>query len=293
MLTYLQHLVSIAIPNKYTKWYASIVENSTYISGYGEKHHVLPKSFNLGGETDPNNLIMLTAREHYICHLLLTKMFADNHRRHQMITAFVRMSNSKTPYNEREYKSNSILYEAAKKSQSEYMKANNHNADGRYSKAAWAKVPLGNRGIVMAANWKSAPSSRREMQSALMSELNRKLKTKPKEVRTYSCSCCGATIYREEFCHHAQKPHYYCNMKCKNVYGASLRPSRKGIPIPPNAKRVPWNKGIKGSTTFGDPLKNPMKNPESKQKMLESRKKNRADRLGNKEQSANPQPTNS
>lgn len=59
---------------KYTKWYRSIIYNrrvNTY-SGYTEKHHIIPES--LGGSNDDDNLVRLTAREHFICHLLLTKM---------------------------------------------------------------------------------------------------------------------------------------------------------------------------------------------------------------------------
>jgi hypothetical protein len=40
--------------------------------GYTEKHHIIPKS--LGGSNEENNLVNLTAKEHYICHLLLIKM---------------------------------------------------------------------------------------------------------------------------------------------------------------------------------------------------------------------------
>jgi hypothetical protein len=41
--------------------------------GYVEKHHILPRS--LGGSDDPSNIVALTAREHYIAHLLLHKIY--------------------------------------------------------------------------------------------------------------------------------------------------------------------------------------------------------------------------
>lgn len=41
---------------------------------YYENHHILPKS--LGGSDDTNNLVLLTAREHFICHWLLWKMYS-------------------------------------------------------------------------------------------------------------------------------------------------------------------------------------------------------------------------
>lgn len=42
-------------------------------SCYYEYHHIIPKS--LGGGDCDSNLVMLTAKEHYVCHLLLTKKF--------------------------------------------------------------------------------------------------------------------------------------------------------------------------------------------------------------------------
>jgi len=40
---------------------------------YYEKHHIMPKC--LGGSNEPENLVLLTAREHYICHKLLTYIY--------------------------------------------------------------------------------------------------------------------------------------------------------------------------------------------------------------------------
>jgi hypothetical protein len=41
-------------------------------SGYTENHHILPSS--LGGGNEPENLISLTGREHWVAHLLLHKI---------------------------------------------------------------------------------------------------------------------------------------------------------------------------------------------------------------------------
>ena len=64
------------ILNKYSKWYFGIINNAKnrVLTGYCENHHILPKS--IGGSNDPKNLVKLTAREHFICHYLLTKMTA-------------------------------------------------------------------------------------------------------------------------------------------------------------------------------------------------------------------------
>ena len=42
---------------------------------YLEKHHIIPKS--LGGTNDASNLVKFTARQHYIAHLLLYKIYKD------------------------------------------------------------------------------------------------------------------------------------------------------------------------------------------------------------------------
>jgi len=73
---YLEKVVSLANQNKYTKYYSHIIENALKrpqdrkflkgIFGYVESHHILPESFGLGGEKDKENLVFLTAKEHFI-----------------------------------------------------------------------------------------------------------------------------------------------------------------------------------------------------------------------------------
>lgn len=62
--------------NKYTRWYNNIVynrkNNPLDNSVYQEKHHIIPKS--LGGSNKKENIVSLTAKEHFICHRLLVKM---------------------------------------------------------------------------------------------------------------------------------------------------------------------------------------------------------------------------
>lgn len=62
------------LQNKYTRIYNSIIERakSRTLSGYTETHHIIPRS--LGGSNNADNLVPLTAREHFVCHRLLTKM---------------------------------------------------------------------------------------------------------------------------------------------------------------------------------------------------------------------------
>jgi hypothetical protein len=74
--------------NKYTKWYNNIIAKASARvtrAGYFEKHHIIPKS--IGGTNDKCNLIYLTAKEHFICHLLLTKM-TEGEDKSKMVRAF-------------------------------------------------------------------------------------------------------------------------------------------------------------------------------------------------------------
>ena len=78
--------------------------------GYYEKHHILPKS--LGGSNNKENLVRLTAREHFICHWLLVKMYDKGTiERNKMLCALWRMNNNGSKYHEIHY-INSRAYEA-------------------------------------------------------------------------------------------------------------------------------------------------------------------------------------
>jgi hypothetical protein len=81
----------------YRKIYYKIIENrkqNLYI-GYTESHHILPRS--LGGSDEKDNLVDLSAKEHFICHLLLTKMYEKNTPEYfKMIKAFMMMLKCKS-----------------------------------------------------------------------------------------------------------------------------------------------------------------------------------------------------
>lgn len=94
---YISQLISLATPNKYTKWYCDIINrallrattrsNAKLLLGYIEGHHILPKCFKLGGEHDSINIAFLSGREHFVVHQLLTKMFSEQKYRYQMENA--------------------------------------------------------------------------------------------------------------------------------------------------------------------------------------------------------------
>lgn len=91
------------IDNKYTKWYNKIILNARKRSSLieGEYHHILPKS--LGGNDDIENFIKLSYREHYICHLLLTRMCKSKNDIIKMCWALHKLTFSKTIYSNHQY----------------------------------------------------------------------------------------------------------------------------------------------------------------------------------------------
>lgn len=89
--------------NKYTYWYYTIISNAqsrvNNPDSYVERHHIIPVCFFVDnrskGKTkgwltsnphEPNNIVRLTAREHFVCHWLLTKMTSGKSY-HMMETA--------------------------------------------------------------------------------------------------------------------------------------------------------------------------------------------------------------
>lgn len=79
----------------YKRLYQAIIENARLKEAdrsgiYTEKHHIVPKS--LGGNNSSSNLVRLTAREHFICHWLLLKMYPKGSiEKQKMLFAFVCM----------------------------------------------------------------------------------------------------------------------------------------------------------------------------------------------------------
>ena len=83
------------LDNKYSKWYYNIVNNSSNI--IGESHHIIPKC--LGGSNSKENLVILSFREHFLCHWLLIKMTTGSNKS-KMSFAFFCMSR-KSKYHKR------------------------------------------------------------------------------------------------------------------------------------------------------------------------------------------------
>lgn len=107
--------------SKYTNWYYAIIDAASVRinNGYTESHHIVPKS--LGGTNNKDNLVRLTAREHYICHLLLTRMVTGTNRT-KMVYALWMISNMTD-------KKSARLYQSTRESFAELMKQRKHTPD--------------------------------------------------------------------------------------------------------------------------------------------------------------------
>ena len=115
------------LDNKYCQWYFSIIDNAKERDNISikESHHIIPRC--LGGSNKKDNLVNLTPKEHYIVHLLLTKM-VESKNRSKMLFAFKCMSMNKTGH-----RVNSKLFEHLRIEASKLVGMNNKG------KVAWNK----------------------------------------------------------------------------------------------------------------------------------------------------------
>lgn len=107
----------------YLKVYCNLIRKAQHrqvVEGYTEKHHIFPIS--IFGKND--KVVVLTAKEHYIAHALLEKIYLkrcgiNNWKTQKMIFAYCNM-NAINEYHSGRY-TNSRLYEYSKKRRSIIM----------------------------------------------------------------------------------------------------------------------------------------------------------------------------
>lgn len=106
----------------YEKIYKSLIDKrrNNKPKEYSEKHHIVPRC--LGGTDDSENLIYLTAREHYLAHYMLCKIYPTNRK---LWHAFGGMSWWKSKHQERYIPSR--IYSKLKE---EYSKSCSENQSG-------------------------------------------------------------------------------------------------------------------------------------------------------------------
>jgi hypothetical protein len=97
----------------YERIYTQLIDRAKTrkLEGYKERHHIIPRC--IGGTDDKTNLVDLTAREHFIAHKLLCKIYPNDKGIHLAVWAMVTWQSSK---NSRIYKISSREYESIKMS---------------------------------------------------------------------------------------------------------------------------------------------------------------------------------
>jgi hypothetical protein len=91
--------------------YNQIIERAQrrQLEGYIEKHHLVPRC--LGGSNDKDNIVQLTAREHFICHQLLCEIYPDSDK---LKYALYLMNIGKQKHKNADYQISSRTYERLK-----------------------------------------------------------------------------------------------------------------------------------------------------------------------------------
>ena len=103
----------------YEKIYQQLIDRAITrtLNGYKERHHIVPKC--MGGNNSKLNLVDLTAREHFIAHKLLCKLYPTNKGIQLALWAMVVYKSKK---NQRTYKISSREYQSIRETASSVMR---------------------------------------------------------------------------------------------------------------------------------------------------------------------------
>ena len=166
--------------NKYENWYNSIISKARYrvlTNTYTETHHIIPRS--LGGLDNDENLVRLTAREHFICHWLLTKTTIGE-ARNKMINALVMMQGESTHQERYKTKITSRVFANLREEYARYISERNKGRIQSPAENAKQKAAMtGRKRAPFSQEWKNklSQASKGENNSrygALVSEETRK-----------------------------------------------------------------------------------------------------------------------
>jgi hypothetical protein len=134
------------INNKYTNCYISLIAQAQARElpqgTYTEKHHIIPKC--MEGPDTKDNLVRLTAKEHYVAHLLLTKMTEGVYQQ-KMCFALWRMMHDPKKRDKRHWVSAS-QYEKIKIQMAEHISIQNQGRKLTPEQQQRQKAGMSNRG---------------------------------------------------------------------------------------------------------------------------------------------------
>jgi hypothetical protein len=116
----------------YQKIYNQIIERAKnrMLKGYKEKHHIIPKC--LGGFNNKENFVELTAREHFLCHMLLCEIYPNENK---LKHALFLMAIGKQKIKEKTYVIGSRIYERLKSEYSQMLTGKKQSKEIRNKKS--------------------------------------------------------------------------------------------------------------------------------------------------------------
>lgn len=138
-----KYLTSLGNVMNYQKHYNLLIQRAKHrlLEGYVEVHHVIPKC--VGGNDDKNNLVSLTAEEHFVAHLLLTKIYPNN-------TKLIFAANMMCTNANNQQRNNNKRYSWLRKKVALAISAmNSGRLRGPRSDETKAKISAGNKGKIM------------------------------------------------------------------------------------------------------------------------------------------------
>ena len=137
----------------YQRIYNQIVERAQIrqLEGYKEKHHIIPKC--LDGSNEKENLVELTAREHFLCHSLLCEIYPKNEK---LKHALFLMSIGKQKTKDKHYIISSRAYERLKQEYSQMLTGKKHSEETR------KKISENSKGIKKSEETKQKMSESRK-----------------------------------------------------------------------------------------------------------------------------------
>lgn len=142
--------------NRYIKFINNIYNKGKRNLDYTERHHIIPKCVNKSLYKDRNNIIILTAKEHYIAHLILSKCYkpgTDYYNR--LICALFAMSKLKMNYHRRQdIKLTGTKYEQIREKYSESRREimRQNVKDPKYKKFIGKGESSSNKGMIFINN---------------------------------------------------------------------------------------------------------------------------------------------
>jgi hypothetical protein len=178
---------------EYLKIYNQIIERAKtrQLEGYKEIHHILPKC--LGGLNIKENLVELTAREHFLCHMLLCEIYPkENKLKHALFL----MSIGKQKIKENQYVIGSRVYERLKTEYSQFLtgKSQTQKTKDKKSKSMlkiWDDKTKNERSLIGLKTWETrringngnlTPEHKEKIKNALKGKDNTKANNSRKKI---------------------------------------------------------------------------------------------------------------